>query len=672
MKKSNSLFYTNIENRDGVERIFAELEEYARKEINPVYIINKPLEEKNVSYGYEKGIVVLIPKHKIMFINYGNSEEKFEDFYEDFIEDLGQLSKKYDYMKILGRPRQWKEEFTVTYNYEEIKTLSLSDFLKKNKLSSKEDTRKGEFLISLLTGSINDVDRTGIDYPETVLEKIRRKIILFDGDQTRFIFDEPHKDKIVIQGLAGTGKTELLLHKIKELYLNKQELKIVFTCHNKILAENLRERIPEFFDFMKVDEQIKWNEKLWVMSGWGSKSDSNSGVYSYICSYYNIPFERFSYSITFDGVCRRALQKLNEITNFEPCFDYILIDESQDFTDSFFELCKKVTKNCLYIAGDIFQNVFEKESVSEVNPDFLLNKCYRTDPKTLMCAHAIGMGLFTNKPESYLRWLDDKAWEACGYDIEKSQGFYDLHRKPLRRFEDLGNTGIKSIEILSIDRKQYATQILNIIEKLKKHNPTLRPDDIGIMLLENINDNYQLANKLQAAIGERFGWDVNIGYESKEKRKGALFVSNRNNVKGLEFPFVICLMQNTLDRDLQNRNSIYMMLTRSFITSYFIIPNEEEKMVRKMEQGIEFVNKNGYLHVKEPNSEQKIILNNAIINRGNIYKSQHDIVEEIMDKMGIEKPYRNKLHNIIKIGYKDEFDRDRLYEIIRMNYNLMN
>ena len=262
MKKSNSLFYTNIENRDGVERIFAELEEYARKEINPVYIINKPLEEKNVSYGYEKGIVVLIPKHKIMFINYGNSEEKFEDFYEDFIEDLGQLSKKYDYMKILGRPRQWKEEFTVAYNYEEIKTLSLSDFLKKNKLSSKEDTRKGEFLISLLTGSINDVDRTGIDYPETVLEKIRRKIILFDGDQTRFIFDEPHKDKIVIQGLAGTGKTELLLHKIKELYLNKQELKIVFTCHNKILAENLRERIPEFFDFMKVDEQIKWNEKL--------------------------------------------------------------------------------------------------------------------------------------------------------------------------------------------------------------------------------------------------------------------------------------------------------------------------------------------------------------------------------------------------------------------------
>lgn len=672
MNKSNSLFYTNIENRDGIERIFEKLEEYAEKGINPVYIINKPLEEKNVSYGYEKGLVVLIPKHKIIFINYGNNIEKFEDFCEDFIEDLGQLSKKYDYIKILGRPRQWKSDFTVSYSYEEIKTLELSDFLEKNKLQSREDTRKGEFLISLLTGSINDVDRTGIDYPETVLEKIRRKIILFDGDQTRFIFDEPQKDRIIIQGLAGTGKTELLLHKIKELYLNKQELKIVFTCHNKILAENLRERIPEFFDFMKVDEQIKWNEKLWVMSGWGSKSDSNSGVYSYICTHYNIPFERFSYSITFDGICRRALQKLNELDDFEACFDYILIDESQDFTDGFFALCKKVTRNCLYIAGDIFQNVFEKESVSEVNPDFLLNKCYRTDPKTLMCAHAIGMGLFTNEPESYLRWLDDKAWEACGYDIEKSEGFYNLHRKPLRRFEDLGNTGIKNIEILSINRGEYITQILNIIEELKKNNSTLQPDDIGIMFLENINNNYQLANKLQVAIGEKFGWDVNIGYETKEKRKGAVFVSNRNNVKGLEFPFVICLMQSTLDKDLQNRNSIYMMLTRSFITSYFIIPDEKMDLVEKIEQGVDFVNENGYLHVREPNLNQKRILNNAIINRSNIYKSQHDIVEENMDQMGIEKIYRSKLHNIIKTAYKDELDRDRLYEIIRTNYSLMN
>lgn len=668
--KSNSLFYTNIENRDGIEELFDALEQYAENGINPVYIINKPLEERKSSYAYEKAIVILIPKHKIIFVNYGNDKQQFEDFCEDFIEDIGQLSKKYDYVKILGRPRQWRQDYTVQCDYKALKDIEV--FLEDNKLGSKEKQRNGEFLISLLTGSINDIDRTGVDCPETVLEQIKRKIILFDGDQTRFIFDEPHKDKIIIQGLAGTGKTELLLHKIKELYLNKEEYKIVFTCHNKILAENLKERIPNFFDFMKVDEQIKWQEKLWVMSSWGSKGDADSGVYSYICHYYGIPFERFSYSTTFDNVCKNALKVLNEMKEFRPCFDYVLIDESQDFSEGFFELCKKVTKHCLYIAGDIFQNVFERETVSEVDPDFLLNKCYRTDPKTLMCAHAIGMGLFGATPDHYMRWMDDKAWEACGYDIKKAEGYYNLYRKPLRRFEDLGNTGIKSIEIISIEREKYVERVLSIIEELKSNNPTLQPDDIGIMFLENVNSNYQLANSLQFAIGEKFGWDVNIGYESKEKRKDAVFISNRNNVKGLEFPFVICLMRSELDKDLQNRNSIYMMLTRSFITSYFIMPDDDMDAVNEIKNGVKFVNDNGYLHIKEPTEQQKTRLNNAIINRTNIYKSQHDMVEEIMDSLKIEKGYRGKLHNLVKQTYKDELDPDRLYEIIRMNYSFMN
>lgn len=671
MGKSNGLFYTNLEDREGIEELFCSLEEYAENGISPVYIIDRPLEEKN-SYSYEKAAVILIPRHKIIFVNYGKNQEEFENFREDFTEDLGQLSKKYDYMKILGRPRQWKDEFIVSYEYENIKNKSLEEFLMENQLESNEDQRKGEFLISLLTGSINDVDRTGIDFPDTVLEKIRRKIILFDGDQTRFIFDEPHKEQIVIQGLAGTGKTELLLHKIKELYLNKMDYRIVFTCHNKILAENLKERIPEFFNFMKVDEQIKWREKLWVMSSWGSKRDPDSGVYSYICNYYGIPFQRFSYVVTFDMICRQALRFMNEIKDFEPCFDYILIDESQDFTDGFFELCKKVTKHCLYIAGDIFQNVFENELISEVNPDFLLNKCYRTDPKTLMCAHAIGMGLFSHEPDLYLRWLEDKAWEACGYDIKKENGYYDLHRRPLRRFEDLGNTGIKNIEILPISREKYVTQILDIIADLRKNNPTLKADDIGIMFLENSNSNYEIANSLQVNIKEKFKWDVNIGYESKEKKKGTVFISNRNNVKGLEFPFIICFMQSTLDSDLQSRNSIYMMLTRSFITSYFIMPNEDPETINRIKQGVDFVNENGYLHIKEPDQRQRKKLNNAIINRTNIHKSQHDIIEEIMDKLGIEKTYRKKLHDIVKNAFTEELDRDRLYEVVKTNYSLMN
>ena len=667
-----SLFYKGFDYATEIDVFFDKLREYAEQSGtgNPVYVLKTPLSDKKYVYGYEKAVVILVPKHKIMFLDYGKNEDAFEDYVEDFLDDTGHLSDKYDYMRVLGRPRKWRNDFVEQMSYLDIAGLKITELLDRIKLPTKESERKGEFLISLLTGSINDINKTGTEYPESLLEKIKRKIILFDGDQTRFIFNEPKKKRIVIQGLAGTGKTELLLHKIKEIYTKNDNIKIAFTCHNKILAENLRARIPEFFNFMKVQEQIKWEEKLWVMSSWGSKGNPDSGVYSYICDYYKIPFERFTYVTTFDEVCKNALINLQALGEISPCFDYILIDESQDFTENFFALCSKVTKRCVYVAGDIFQNVFDSEDVSRVEPQFLLNKCYRTDPKTLMCAHAIGMGLFEKNKQ--LRWLTDRAWKDCGYDIDKVDGYYNLYRKPLRRFEDLGDIKISSLEILPAMPEQYFDIIIQIIQKIREENPTVEPDDIGIMFLENVNANYSLVNRLEAEISDKFSWDVNIGYETKEKRKGTLFISNRNNVKGLEFPFVICFMQSLLSDNLQARNSIYMMLTRSFITSYFIVPNDESENLKEIISGVKEVNKLGYLHIQEPSDEEKERLNNAIINRTSVYKSQREIVEEILEELKIKTTMRKRFHDLVGNVYKEEFDRDKLYEIIVTNRSLMN
>ena len=178
--------------------------------------MTRPLDKKT-QYDYEKAVVILVPKYKILFLNFGTDEDDFEDFVEDFLDDVGHISDKYEYMKVLGRMRQWRKEFVEEVNYEEVKDKKIEEILETMKLPSKQSERKGEFLISLITGSINDIAKTGLEVPETLLEKIKKKIILFDGDQTRFIYNEPKDKKIRIQGLAGTGKTELLLHKIKEL-----------------------------------------------------------------------------------------------------------------------------------------------------------------------------------------------------------------------------------------------------------------------------------------------------------------------------------------------------------------------------------------------------------------------------------------------------------------------
>lgn len=660
----DEFFFSSVTENSKNSELLESLKRFSQTHLKQVYVIDKPLGERKYEYDYKDSIVVLIPKYKILFINFGEKCEEFEDYMEDFIEDLGYISDKYDYKKILGRPRRWKDYYFDSINYQcEVKYKNIEDFLDNYLIGNKERERNCEFIISLLTGSINDVERVGGTYPETLLDKIKRKIILFDAEQTRFIYKDKPQKRITIQGLAGTGKTELLLQKLKELYVKDKESKIVFTCHNKILATNLKARIPEFFNFMKVDEQIKWEERLWAINGWGSQSNPNSGLYSFICSYYKINFYRYSYNNSFDVVCKKALLDLGELKDFEPIFDYILIDESQDFPDSFFELCEKVTRTAIYVAGDIFQNVFDQKIVSSVSPDYLLNKCYRTDPRTLMFAHAVGMGLFEQK----LRWLNDDEWEACGYTIDKKGGLYNLSRKPLRRFEDLANDDIDSVKLILEDSSEYGSRIISIIDNIIRDNPTVKPDDIGIVFLENLNINYRLADELRVIIKEQFEWDVNLGYETKRKIKNELFISNINNVKGLEFPFVICVAQRQLGRNLRARNSVYMMLTRSFLTTYFLIPKVEEELFNVFNKGLEQINKSGILSVSEPSIEEQQILRNAIIDNNRVEQSLYDFIEGLFDEIGVVPEKREKLRKLVTAIVAEGEDEDTVRKFIRTN-----
>ena len=192
----------------------------------------------------------------------------------------------------------------------------------------------------------------------------------------------------------------------------------------------MKKRIPDFFNFMKVEQQIKWNERLWCIHAWGSMGAKDSGTYRYICGFYNVPFQPYSRIMSFERACTMALNEIRNIPSedFTHAFDYMFIDESQDFPDSFFDLCELITKHTIYIAGDIFQSIFDSKIIDRIDPTFLLSKCYRTDPRTLMFAHALGMGLFETPK---LRWLQDREWNACGYLFEKSQAnkLYTLKRK---------------------------------------------------------------------------------------------------------------------------------------------------------------------------------------------------------------------------------------------------
>src|SRR5699024_7003129 len=100
----------------------------------------------------------------------------------------------------------WRDNLIKEVNLTSNKDIL--NIIDENKLENL-DARKAKLLISLLTGSINDIELVEGEIPENPLDQIKKNIILFDGEQTRFIYRQPDKKVITIQGLAGTGKTEL-------------------------------------------------------------------------------------------------------------------------------------------------------------------------------------------------------------------------------------------------------------------------------------------------------------------------------------------------------------------------------------------------------------------------------------------------------------------------------
>jgi superfamily I DNA and RNA helicase len=658
---NNSLFYNHIENNDNNKHIIQNIKEYAAN--NPTeqfYLITAPLSENKYSYEYEQNVIVIAsPKHKVIFLNLNNGDEDFEEYYDDFMEDLSSISDKFKYKKHIGRPRKWKDELTIKEELDD--NFNFEELLDRNVLPN-DLRRKSELLISLLIGSINDIEKVGLEIPKSLLEKTKHNIILFDGEQTRFIYKKIKKKRISIQGLSGTGKTELLLHKLKEIYSSEDHTKIFFTCHNIALSNTLRDRIPDFFDFMKVEKQIQWDKQLWVNRAWGSQRDKNSGLYSYICDFYGIPFSRWSRQTTYKDIFTAALTELKKIKDcdFKFAFDYILIDEKQDFPDVFFELCEKITKKNVYIAGDIFQDIFDNNIQQKVvDVDFILNKCYRTAPRILMFAHALGMGLFEEKK---LNWLEDLEWEASGYTINKNNKEVTLHRDSIRRFEDLEEQNISS---MNVEKYSGVDQVIDIIKKIQKENSTLVPDDIAIIVLDTDSGIYNYIDGLEFKIKSELQWGVNKSYESKEKIKNTLFISNINNVKGLEFPFVICIT-NKIKSSYIYRNSLYTMLTRSFLQSYLLV--NDFAGIECQLKGLEVINESDCIKTIEPSEAEKAEIRNTIIKiKKDSNISFYDFLNAIFDDLDIEREFRKKFVQSIPEEFKSDFDRDGITEFISAN-----
>lgn len=661
---NTNYFYSNILVSAKNKSFLNELQTLAEEAKHQIYVLSSPLVDGKYRYDDDSLMIVLSSKHRIAFVTTRTMSDEFEDLCEDIIEDIGSVSDKYGYKEKIGRPRKWRDKLTCSYSITEIRNVE-EWFNKDISIKVVEDYRTLDLLISLFIGSINDVKSITTEAPDNILDKVKHKILLFDGQQTRFIFEELEAEgkRITIQGLSGTGKTELLMHKLRDLYLKNDEKAVFgFTCYNKILARKLKERIKDFFNFMKVDQQIDEN-RLLCISAWGNYGNTTSGIYRYVCDFYNISFYSLREIGTFDSACKKAIEQIKDkVKEYGYAFTYTFIDESQDFKESFFKLCEMVTEKKCFVAGDIFQSIFEEKKQDAIPPNFLLSKCYRTDPKTLMFAQALGMGLFE---KDKLWWLDEDQWKQCGYNVDIVGNQYTLTREPLRRFEDV-DPDFDSLKIIGV--KNLKQDIVSLIGKIYEEFKTVKPEDIAIIFLDTEKYIYQYAEDLERAIGINLGIECNIAYESKKTEKGKILISNRYNIKGLEYPFVICITQKIL-RDKSYRNTMYTMLTRSFVRSYLILPKGDNNgFTKDMYDGGQKIMKEKKIVVTAPTPKEQDEIK-AWMKGGKQALSLEDKINQTFEELQIaDSNIRDTIRQSL-IGIPIKNNDGKLRELIKAFYN---
>jgi len=657
---SSYLFYDINKKNEVYGSLIQRMGDYASLNESDIFMLRLPKNDLSDPPKAQNGcFMILSAHHKVALVNAFATKEAFDNYCDDVDDVISYLAMKYEYRAKLGRFNKWAKLLIEPKTIQDLQDLDL--FWESLRIDNPQQKKYSDLLVALCTGSINDINRVKADIPTNILDQIKQKIQLFDADQTRFIYQEnptgSTKKTIKVQGLSGTGKTELLLHKLKQLYTSDENSRIFVTCHNKILAASLYERIPDFFNFMKVEKQILWNKRLWCTNAWGRLSDENSGLYRYVCKFYGISYQSYTRLSNFDTVCKNAVELIKaqkKSEDFKYAFDYVLVDECQDFKPSFLELCKLVTSKRVFLAGDLFQSIFAEYTDKDYEADFFLSKCYRTDPRTLMFAQALGLGLFERMK---LRWLKQSDWEACGYSYNEIDGNIVLRREPVRRFLDIDDN-YDSIQVLTCQSDKMSDGIIKIIKKIREEYPTVTEDDICVILLDSDDYIYNLANVLETKIPRSIGWDVNKAYETKNKIDGYLLVSNRNNVKGLEYPFVICMTMKLVE-DYAYRNAVYTMLSRSFIKTYLLVSSEKNGITDSIKAGLKEIKEHRQMTIKIPTAEERQIIATQF-KRAVERRPLADIIDDILNEMKVPSAQKQKIIDFgMSLGW-EHFSDDEL------------
>jgi len=278
-------------------------------------------------------------------------------------------------------------------------------------LFSHEEYKQINGIIQNVYG-MNEIDEREVKNKKTlgaIIKKRSNAMNMLDQNQFNGIYNKIN-NHARIRGLAGSGKTILLVKKMAYTHFKNPELELAYIFYTKSLKQYIKDLFVLYYkDFEKYKQPDM--KKIHILHSWGG--NEMTGFYSKVCEDNSLKYRSWLQAKSlkgidkYDAVCEEVLDVTKG--NINKTYDYVFIDEAQDFNINFFKLALKT----LRYTGKLIYAYDELQSLNSVNPmpsknmifskeeceDIDLSVCYRTPKEILVTAHALGLGIYKKKKD---------------------------------------------------------------------------------------------------------------------------------------------------------------------------------------------------------------------------------------------------------------------------------
>lgn len=447
-------------------------------------------------------------------------------------------------------------------------------------------------LVSVLDGSkvlIRAKERVVRGYSPTskvaLIAQLEDEIRRFDRDQ-RVAYMTEVMGTQRIRGLAGSGKTVVLAMKAALTAIRDPEARIAVTFYTKSLYQHLKQLITRFYR-LHEDKDPDW-KKIQVLHAWGGQTAAGL---------YHLAAQTFGHTALTYGVAAArspsrpfayACALLVDDPAVKDLFDYVFVDEAQDFPPEFMKLALRLAREeKLVIAYDAFQTIFDVEAPTasslfgtddagdplvNFHEDIILHKCYRNPREILVCAHAVGFGIYGPK---IVQMLESKEhWDDLGYVVSSGE-LVSGHRLRIDRPEENSPSSIsrhQSVDQLvtvSIFSSLHA-EVAHVVSKIQQdiREEGIAPEDILVICVDDRNAQgyFKVLQKALVDVGIGVNNLQDDSYSIRDfQADGKVTLATVYKAKGNE-AFVVHLMgiDGTFSAPTpKNRNRAFTAMTRA-------------------------------------------------------------------------------------------------------------